>query len=269
MTTLARPRPRNRRSRAGWIPNQHGAWAMLLTPYLLGVTQRVLAGGWSAHLLPLFGTWLFGYFAFFAASQWLKSHRQPRFRRPMLTWTAVAAGFGVLTLLWGTPVLLTWVPAYAVLLTPALVLAWRRHERDLLGGLLTTAAASLMAQTVRFDSAPAALGSSWLLPLVCFGYFFGTVLYVKTLIRERGSRPWLAASIGYHAAGALGFAVAAALGAVSIWVPVFFAALTARAALVPLLGPGRGRTVTPKQAGIGEAVATVVLVGLVLGLGLG
>lgn len=241
---------------------------MLITPYLLGATQRVLSDGWAAHLVPMFGTWLFGYFAFFAASQWLKSHRQPRFRRPMLTWTAVAAAFGVGTLLLGGWSLLTWVPAYALLLGPALVLAWQRRERDLVGGLLTTAAAALMAQTVRFDSLPEALAGSWLLPVVCFAYFFGTVLYVKTLIRERGSRGWLSASIGYHALAAAGFAVAAMAGGTPVWVPVFFAALTARAALVPLLGPGRGRTVTPKQAGIGEAFVTVALVVLVLLAGL-
>lgn len=31
-----------------------------------------------------------------------------------------------------------------------------------------------------------------------FAYFFGTVLYVKTLIRERGNRAYLIASVAWH-----------------------------------------------------------------------
>lgn len=47
---------------------------------------------------------------------------------------------------------------------------------------------------------------------------------------------------------------------------MFFLVIAARAVLVPVLGPLAGRTVTPKQAGIGEAVASTVLGLLTLAL---
>jgi hypothetical protein len=48
----------------GWVPNQHGAWAMLVTPLLVGV----LAAGPSAVHLPLAPLWFAGYLAFSAVT---------------------------------------------------------------------------------------------------------------------------------------------------------------------------------------------------------
>ena len=57
-----------------WVPKQHGAWAMLVVPYLAGLLVRVHDGaGVPAFAYPLFGFWLAGYFAFNAASTWLKA----------------------------------------------------------------------------------------------------------------------------------------------------------------------------------------------------
>ena len=53
----------------GWIPNQHGAWAMLATPLLVGI----LASRPTWAHLPLTAFWFLGYFAFFAAGLWLKA----------------------------------------------------------------------------------------------------------------------------------------------------------------------------------------------------
>ena len=48
------------------------------------------------------------------------------------------------------------------------------------------------------------------------------------------------------------------------WLVAFFAACTLRAALVPLLGPMRGRRVTTKQLGYTEVIVTVVLVAILV-----
>jgi hypothetical protein len=46
------------------VPTQHGAWAMLVTPLLVGV----LAAGPSAVHLPLAPFWFAGYLAFSAVT---------------------------------------------------------------------------------------------------------------------------------------------------------------------------------------------------------
>ncbi len=95
--------------------------------------------------------------------------------------------------------------------------------------------------------------------LVCFGYFFGTVLYVKTIIRERGNRSWVAASVAWH----LGCMIAAFVlpGTLPRFlIASFFALTAARAWLVPFFGPLKGRNFT----GIGEFGATVALTSVLL-----
>nr|NLI51576.1 YwiC-like family protein [Propionibacterium sp.] len=249
----------------GWLPAQHGAWAMLIVPFVVGVALRAhdgLALPW--FLLPLFAFWLIGYFAFNAASLWLKSppaRRRP-FVAPLATYVAASAVFGLLTLAGAGPGILGWVPAYLVLLVPALILAANRRERATLGGGLTTAAASLMVLVVRFPHVtdliawtPAARASAAAAALV-FAYFFGTVFYVKTNIRERGNPRFYALSVGWHATATVAAAGLMAAGAASVgWVALFAAAL-ARAVVVPRVRP----PVTPLRIGLLEIALSVSII---------
>lgn len=263
----------------GWVPQQHGAWAMLVVPLLVGAIWRIRDGEMdprSWFLLPVLAVaWIVGYFAFNAASLWLKARpaRRPTFHRPLLVYCSVA-GVAALAAVALQPRLLTWAPVYGVLTAGTLWLVTRGRERAVVSGLLTIAAASAMATTVRSASPLEADIGRWEPALLCFAYFFGTVLYVKTLIRERGKPGWVVLSTGYHAALVAGAALVAAAGGLGgrldqtdwlVWV-AFAAVLTVRAAAVPLWGPMRGRTVTPKQAGIGEAVLSTVLAVLLLAM---
>jgi hypothetical protein len=78
-------------------------------------------------------------------------------------------------------------------------------------------------------------------------YFAGTVLYVKTMIRERGVVAYRRASIGFHL---LALALASLLGAAPA---VVFALLLARAWLLP------GRPLTPKRVGLIEIAASILV----------
>lgn len=249
----------------GWVPKQHGAWAMLVVPYLLGLVgaARASAVGWG-HL-ALFVFWMLGYFAFNAASGWLKAaaRQRPRYVRPLLVYSGATALAGVVTLVLVGARPLPWVLAFLPLMLPALWLAGRRRERATVGGLLTIAAASLMVPVARYlypsddGDWPAVAAQT----VLVFAYFFGTVLFVKTNIRERGSRGYLVASIAYHALAVL---LAAALVAAALagwwWVAVLGAALV-RAVVVP---PLRWR---PMPLGMIEVVlsAAIVLGALLLG----
>jgi hypothetical protein len=216
-------------------------------------------------LLPVVACWLTGYLAFHAATVWLKSPPARRAvpRTALAVYLAVSAVFGGLSLVLLGPGLLGWAAPFAPLVAGALLLAAGRRERSLASGGLTVAAASLMTLVVRFgtpDALLGALGSApgaialWHTGLV-FAYLFGTVLYVKTMIRERGSALWWAVSVGWHGAAALVTGTAAASGALGAAWPGFFLATVLRAWLVPLAATRR--PVRPVVVGLVEIVFTV------------
>lgn len=228
--------------RDGWVPQQHGAWAMVISPLLVGA----IASGWSWTQVPLFAFWLLGYFAFNACSLWLKSRRKPRYLPALRSYLVAATILAGVTMALD-PRLISWVPWFIAPLGIGLWAAAQRRERDTLAGLATVAGASLMT-VVSYAAGPGTdLPSAWLLALVQFCYFGGTVFYVKSAIRQRGSRGYLWLSIGFHGAAT------AAMVAISWWLVAVFALLTLRAAVVP------GRGLSPKQLGIGEIVATVLV----------
>lgn len=224
------------------MPNQHGAWAMLAGPLLVGI----LAAGAAWVHLPLTVLWFLGYFAFFATGLWLKSRRKPRYRPPVLVYTAACAPPGLAVLLL-EPRLLRWVPVFVPLMAVGLWFSAHRRERDLASGLATTVAASLMT-VVAYDAGSGDDWSrAWQLTAVLAAYYVGTLLYVKSVIRERGHPAYAAASFGFHVVAAV------ALTFIAWQLGLIFLVLAIRAAAAT-----RAHW-TPKQIGIGEIVANLVV----------
>lgn len=215
---------------------------MLASPLLVGA----LAAGIAWVHLPLAAFWFLGYFTFFATSLWLKSGRRSRYVSPVRLYAAAAAALGLATVLL-QPSLLRWAPLFVPPLAVGLWAAAHRRERELLSGVTTVIGSALMTVVAYDAGGDADFRRAWLLALVQFLYFGGTVFYVKSAIRERRNRGFLTLSVGAHAAAAVG------LWFVSPWLALVFAALTLRAAVVPRLG------LTPKGLGIGEILATLVV----------
>ncbi len=262
-TTAIRPRP-VRRGSQGWVPNQHGAWAMVVVPWLLGFVWVLRNDGAVAASLLLFACWLSGYFAFFAVSQWLRSRFRPRYLPAVRAYTVATGvlGVGVLAM---QPQWWSWAVVFAPLAALSLWLAWRRRDRGLVSGIATVAAASLLPLVMGGDGVWPGVPATELVgvSLVCFGYFFGTVLYVKTIIRERGSLGWVLASVSWHLACVL-VAVLVPSPLPRLLVAVFFGLMALRAWFVPWLGPLRGHNFTARAVGFGEFGATALLVALLL-----
>ncbi len=242
--------PRKRRS-PGWVPNQHGAWAMLATPLVAGTIAGAVDGSGldlrrGAALIALTALWFIGYFAFFATGLWLKARRKPRYWPPVRAYAigVVIAGAATLAL---APDLIVWSPLFVIPMGVGLYASATRDERSLWSGLTTTVGSCLMT-LVAYDAAGGTDWTrAWILAGVLALYFAGTVLYVKTMIRERDNPRALAASIAWHA-------VATALMIPISWpLATIFAILTARAAIVPRY------PLSPKQVGIGEIAATVAV----------
>lgn len=215
---------------------------MLATPLLVGL----LASGPAWVHLPLALFWLVGYLAFFATGVWLKSGRRTRFLPPVRAYGLAAAALGLLTAAL-RPDLLAWAPLFLVPFGIGLAASATRHERALASGLATTVGSCLMT-VVAYDAGGGTdPRRAWLLAAVLAAYFAGTVFYVKTLIRERGSEPHYWMSVAFHGLATL------ALAPLSAWLAAVFALLAVRAAIVPAF------RVTPKQAGLGEIAGTLLV----------
>ncbi|ATE55898.1 YwiC-like family protein [Actinosynnema pretiosum] len=230
-----------------FLPPQHGAWAMLLLPYLAGV----LSAGWRWWDLPLLGAWLSGYLLSYFALQAVKTRRPGKFREQLTWYGAVTAAFA-LPVLVACPRLLLFAPAYGALIGVNCWYAYRRRERALVNDLVSVVQSCLMVLVVAVV-ADAPLSGALVPFLVTLLYFTGTVLYVKTMIRERGNRAYLVASVAFHVV---------ALGAVApfgLLSAVVFAGLLARAWVLP------GHPLTPRQVGLAEIVASALVLVVAVG----
>ncbi|MBD7917692.1 YwiC-like family protein [Cellulomonas sp. Sa3CUA2] len=227
------------------MPRQHGAWAMLVVPPVVGAA----VAGWSWRHVLLLVAWLVGYLAYHAAGLWLRSGRKPRYRAPVLAYGA--AGLVLLGLLLAVaPHLLVWSPVFAPLLTVSLVASLRRADRSWLNDTVTVVAAALLTPVAAAlgtgEPRPAAV---WTATAVLAAYFLGTVPYVKSLIRERDDPRVRQVSVAYHVL------VATLLAVVHPLLGVVGVLLAARAAVVPRRWPGA----RPAVIGAGEVVATLVV----------
>ena len=214
---------------------------MLLVPWLAGV----LTAGFRWLHLPLLGAWLAGYLLSYYALQAVKTRRLSRFRAQLLLYGPVTAVLGILVVAL-RPQLLGYAPAYAVLLLINVHYARQRRERTLVNDLSAVAQSCLM---VLVAATVAGVDAARVVPafVAVLLYFAGTVLYVKTMIRERGNVAYHRISVVYHV---LALALAACLGAP---LAVLFAVLLVRAAVLP-----RYR-LTPKHVGIIEIASSVLV----------
>ncbi|GAA1595348.1 YwiC-like family protein [Actinoplanes couchii] len=231
--------PVRRRRIRQFVPPQHGAWAMLLLPYLAGL----ITFGFAWPDLPLLGAWLCGYLLSYYVLQAIKTRRLARFRVQIQLYAPLTVALS-LPVIAARPALLWFAPAYAALLGVNAWFAWRRHERALLNDLASVLQSCLMVPVV---AVVAATEPRWEPFLIVLLYFTGTVLYVKTMIRERGSVTYRRASVLYHVAALVTAAMFGVLAA------AVFGLLLVRAWVLP------GRPLTPQQVGFVEIGASVLI----------
>lgn len=217
---------------------------MLVSPVVVGV----IAGGVSWVTVPLVLLWFVGYFWFNAVSLWLKARRRPKYFPPVRAYSIalVPLGLAVLAL---SPRLALFAPAFLPLVAFGLWMAARRKDRSLSSGLATVAAAAGFTYVVMAAAGPLDVRLATVLALGLFGYLAGTILYVKTMIRERNNPRYVVYSVGWHAAWTV-----AALVAGLWWVALVYAALTVRAWWFHRL------PLTPKQVGMREMCFHLALV---------
>ncbi|WP_182353086.1 YwiC-like family protein [Flaviflexus huanghaiensis] len=254
----------------GWVPNYHGAWAMIIVPPFVGT---ILSSFHLEHLL-LLAVWWIGYFAFFSTGLWLRSRRKPRYRTPVIVYGALTALAGLpLAIL--VPELLIWVPVFLPLIVITFFQSLRRKDRSLINNTVTVVAAGLLTP-VAFHLATV-LGTvptgrfgweawewMWLATASITAYFIGTAFYVKTNIRERGNEGFFWLAVAYHAVFAAAATVLAVMGVVPILHALVWWVVTFRTWAVATYSRKIDRRVSPKAIGMWEVVTTLAMTGSLL-----
>lgn len=241
VTAATLPRPARARVIRRWVPPQHGAWALLAVPYLAGV----IAAGFTAWQLALLVAVLAGYPLSYYGLMAVKTYRLDRVG-PQLAGYGLVTAAALVPLLVARPALLFYAPAYVVLAAVNATFARYRRDRALLNDLAFVLECALLvpvAATVAGVGA-GAVTTAFVAALLSGA---GSVLFVKTMIRERGRSGYRRASVAFHVVALL----VAALAAPVLAVP--FGAYLLRAALLP------GRDLRPGRVGLVELGCSVLL----------
>lgn len=200
-----------------WVPNQHGAWAMLISPAVLGLISGVVAWvrteagtGRLVVLAAVLVAWFFGYFAFFAfglAAKARNAQRRGKYLQPVYVYGSVSLVSIVVALLL-QPQLLWWAVPFAPLVAVAVWETVKGRSRSTLSGVTTTVASALLYPALTsVGLAAGTMGSvdaaAWACTIFLAVYFSGTIPFVKSMIRERDNPRYLSGSIGYHVVAVL------------------------------------------------------------------
>ncbi len=205
-------RPKERPSLSRWrpaIPPQHGAWAFLIVPVLCSFAiSGASAAGWL-FLAAWVAAYPVGYYLGRALTararrgSWTRLARRERDRA--IPW-AVLTGLLGLPLAITRPWLLGAAALLAVLWIAGLFVAARRGERSLANDLMLVAQAGVaLPLAVGVVAGPAQLfgglgGPTLEATLIVTAYLAGSVLHVKSILREAGKATFRRANVGWHSA---------------------------------------------------------------------
>ncbi len=250
--TVARPRAIRL-----WLPHQHGAWAMLALPILVGMAASRFVPG----QLLLMGAAVAAYLASATIQAWLRARRRPSFVPSIVAYGAAAAvlGFPLLVL---EPRLLLVV----VVLLPAgaLTLGAARPgtPRELALSLAHVAQASMLAPATMLLAGEASANLLVAATALVAAEMSGSTLAVRSVIRERDNVGFAVRSVAFH--------VVATLVAAATLPPAYAllgGLLTVRAAVLPVARQRLAGTrwkLRPVHVGVVEAVASIATVVVVL-----
>jgi len=246
-----------RRTAHLWLPRQHGAWAMLALPIFVGIAASRFVPG----QLLLAAAAVAAYLASATLQAWLRARRRPSYVPSIVAYGAATAVLGAPLLVLEPRLILAVI---VVVPAGALTLAAARPgtPRELALSLAHVAQASVLVPAAMLLAGET---SAWVLgaaTAIAAAEMAGSVLAVRSVIRERDNVGFAVRSVGYHAAITL---------AAAVFLPWAYAALgallTARAAALPLARRRlalTGRGLRPVYVGVVEAIASIALVAVAL-----
>jgi hypothetical protein len=226
---------------------------MLALPLLLGMA----ASRPDTWHLVLAGVALSGYLTSATLQTWSRGRRAPEYRRPILVYGVAFAILGLVLVIAFPPIVLTMIVA----LPAAFVVfqgARSGTRRDLANSVAQVAQAMVLVPAAAFVSGEFDLGRVLPYSAVAAAYLVGTVLVVRSVLRERGNAAFAALSVGFHAA-----VTALALVMLPVGYALLAAALAARAIALPMVQRARAsgaRPLRPIHVGLVEIAASLAVV---------
>ncbi|EEL50103.1 MULTISPECIES: YwiC-like family protein [Bacillus cereus group] len=175
------------------VPKQHGAWGMLLIPFLLSF----LLGKPTLYHIPLFIAWLCIYLATYPFLMYIKQTRKKEFLHSAIVYFSMACLFGTISLFYEWRILL-----FAVIMLPLffvnIYFARQKKERALINDICAILVFCIGGLISYYFSMKTIDGAAWWIAIASFLYFLGSTFYVKTMIREKNNPIYRYISWGYH-----------------------------------------------------------------------
>lgn len=226
---------------------------MLVLPLLLGVASSSP----SAWQLVLAGAALAGYLMSATLQSWSRARRPPEYHWPILVYGVALAVLGLVLVIAFPPVALSLSVA-----VPAAIVVFKGARpgtrRDLANSAAQVAQALVLVPAAAYVSGEFDIGRVVPYSAVAAAYLLGTVLVVRSVLRERGNVAFAALSVGFHAAG-----TALALAMLPGGYALLAAGLAARAIALPVARRIRAsgeRPLRPIHVGMVEIGASLAVV---------
>ncbi|TCI31281.1 hypothetical protein EVJ33_04330 [Exiguobacterium sp. SL-10] len=176
------------------IPKQHGAWSMLILPFLLGG----IVGGWTLAHIPFAIAWLFVYMGTFFLFQYIKQRKKSKeLLRTVVTYLTIAtvAAIPVFLSEWRLVwFVLTMIPCGLVNAYFAKI----KDERNVWNDVSAVTSFCIGGMASYYLGAHALDGTMMWMFALPYLYFLGSIFFVKTMIREKKSLFYRNVSWGYH-----------------------------------------------------------------------
>ncbi len=228
---------------------------MLAVPFLLGIAVT-RPTGWD---LALGGAAVSGYLASATAQTWVRARARKRYAASLIAYGVVAA-IPSLALVVAHPAL--WLTLFVLVPAGAITLVAARlgRARGVIAGLAQVAQALVLLPAAASLAGPMDSTAVAKATFLAATYLIGTMLAVRSVIREQGNAGFAVVSVGFHVVAT----IAAAFLLTTPFV-LLLGLLVIRAVALPVAQVrlrGTARPLRPIQVGIGEMVLATLVVGL-------
>lgn len=175
------------------LPKQHGAWAMLLIPYILGISASTF------HLIhiPLFIGWFFLYLATYPLIMVVKGKKVSFYSKWALGYLASSFVFLAIVLIYDWQMVffgLAMIPFFLL----NIYFVKTKNERALANDLFAISVFCIGGLASFYVSTGSLTVEGWNIALLSFLCFAGSTFFIKSMIREKKNTRFKWWSWGYH-----------------------------------------------------------------------
>lgn len=232
--------------RRNWVPNQHGAWAFIVSPSLF----ILIEGGTQISGLLLCISWLLAYCFNYYFTLIIKSNNLSKWKSKTIVYGLLTTAFAFYPI-YHSPRILILAPIMIFGFVASLFFVKAKKERSFFNDLIGIVLSGVIALTIA-NMQDGIEPQEQTGILLISTYFVGTVFYVKTMIREKGRSNWLWFSYLWHG---LFIVLSLLLSPITLIVSII---AFAKVLVVP------NYNFSPKMIGIAEFFLTMTLILLLI-----